>query len=211
MGARLRRGRGAWRPAGAFVGRRARRAPRPRRHHGRRSAAGLYTNLITSAVGITDRTLGALAEAGLDHVQISIQDSGAASADHIAGYDGAFARKRAFAAEVVRHRLPLTVNAVVCTITARDAAGLCSRRDSHYADAASAASAARPVRHQAQLLRLARVLEEMGGRTFPSSLAKIRKVMARIEAWPISRETNGLTNQNGPQLRTQKPARSAAR
>src|SRR5215510_299403 len=70
-------------------------------------AAGLYTNLITSAVGITGKTLGALAEAGLDHVQISIQDSDAASADHIAGYDGAFARKRALAAEVVRHKLPL--------------------------------------------------------------------------------------------------------
>ncbi len=62
-------------------------------------AAGLYTNLITSAVGITSKTLGALAEAGLDHVQISIQDSDALSADHIAGYDGAFARKRALAAE----------------------------------------------------------------------------------------------------------------
>jgi pyrroloquinoline quinone biosynthesis protein E len=46
-------------------------------------------------------------------VQISIQDCDAASADHIAGYDGAFARKRALAAEVVRHKLPLTVNAVV--------------------------------------------------------------------------------------------------
>jgi PqqA peptide cyclase len=76
-------------------------------------AAGLYTNLITSAVGITDKTLGALAEAGLDHVQISIQDSGAQSADHIAGYEGAFAKKRALAAEVVRRKLPLTVNAVV--------------------------------------------------------------------------------------------------
>src|SRR2546429_7888513 len=68
-------------------------------------AAGLYTNLITSAVGITHKTLGALAEAGLDHVQISIQDSDAASADHIAGYDGAFSRKRALAAEVVRRKL----------------------------------------------------------------------------------------------------------
>ena len=76
-------------------------------------AAGLYTNLITSAIGITDKTLGALSEAGLDHVQISIQDSDAASADQIAGYDGAFARKRALAAEVVRHKLLLTVNAVV--------------------------------------------------------------------------------------------------
>src|SRR5437764_5352620 len=50
--------------------------------------AGLYTNLITSAVGITEETLGALAQSGLDHVQISIQDSDAASADRIAGYAG---------------------------------------------------------------------------------------------------------------------------
>jgi pyrroloquinoline quinone biosynthesis protein E len=76
-------------------------------------AAGLYTNLITSAVGITEKTLGALAAAGLDHVQISIQDSERSSADHIAGYDGAFARKRALATEVVRLALPLTVNAVM--------------------------------------------------------------------------------------------------
>ena len=76
-------------------------------------AAGLYTNLITSGVGVTDKTLGALAAGGLDHVQISIQDSEAKSADHIAGYDGAFARKRALAAEVVRLGLPLTVNAVM--------------------------------------------------------------------------------------------------
>src|SRR6201985_1010617 len=75
--------------------------------------AGLYTNLITSAVGITEETLGALAESGLDHVQISIQDSDAASADRIAGYRGAFAKKRALAAAVVRHNLLLTVNAVV--------------------------------------------------------------------------------------------------
>ena len=76
-------------------------------------AAGLYINLITSAVGITDKTLGALTEAGLDHVQISIQDSENPSADHIAGYDGAFARKRALATEVARRQLLLTVNAVV--------------------------------------------------------------------------------------------------
>ncbi len=75
--------------------------------------AGLYTNLITSAVGITADTLGKLAEAGLDHVQISIQDCEPASADHIAGYKGAFVRKRALAAEVVRLKIPLTVNAVM--------------------------------------------------------------------------------------------------
>src|SRR5258708_24379626 len=42
-----------------------------------------------------------------------MQTSEIASADHIAGYDGAFARKRALAAAVVRHGLLLTVNAVV--------------------------------------------------------------------------------------------------
>jgi MoaA/NifB/PqqE/SkfB family radical SAM enzyme len=76
-------------------------------------AAGLYTNLITSAVGITADTLRQLAEAGLDHVQISIQDSERASADRIAGYEGAFARKCALAAEVVHLKIPLTVNAVM--------------------------------------------------------------------------------------------------
>ena len=75
--------------------------------------AGLYCNLITSAIGMTAKRLGALAQEGLDHVQISFQDSIASSADHIAGYRGAFARKQALAREVVRLQLPLTVNAVV--------------------------------------------------------------------------------------------------
>lgn len=75
--------------------------------------AGLYTNLITSAVSLNEKTLGLLAGRGLDHVQISIQDSEAESADHIAGYRGAFARKQALAAETVRLGLPLTVNVVV--------------------------------------------------------------------------------------------------
>jgi len=76
-------------------------------------ASGLYTNLITSAVGVTKETLQRLAKAGLDHVQISIQDSEPASADRIAGYEGAFARKNAFAAEVVALNIPLTVNVVI--------------------------------------------------------------------------------------------------
>jgi PqqA peptide cyclase len=75
--------------------------------------AGLYSNLITSGVGLTAATLAVLAEAGLDHVQISVQDSDAASADHIAGYKGASVRKRALAAEVVKLGLPLTINMVV--------------------------------------------------------------------------------------------------
>lgn len=75
--------------------------------------AGLYSNLITSAVGLNAQALQKLADAGLDHVQISIQDSDEKSADHIAGYDGASRRKRVLAADVVRLGLPLTVNMVV--------------------------------------------------------------------------------------------------
>ena len=75
--------------------------------------AGLYTNLITSGVGITTRTMRDLWEAGLDHVQVSIQDSDAVSADHIAGYRGAFQRKHALAVEAVRLGLMLTINLVV--------------------------------------------------------------------------------------------------
>jgi len=76
-------------------------------------SSGLYTNLITSAVGITEATLAKLAAAGLDHVQISIQDSEPVSADRIANYPGAFARKRALANKVVELKIPLTVNCVV--------------------------------------------------------------------------------------------------
>jgi pyrroloquinoline quinone biosynthesis protein E len=76
-------------------------------------AAGLYSNLITSAVGIDAERLRGLADAGLDHVQVSIQDSEPISADRIAGYHGAFARKRALAEATVALGLPLTINMVV--------------------------------------------------------------------------------------------------
>jgi pyrroloquinoline quinone biosynthesis protein E len=75
--------------------------------------AGLYSNLITSGVGVSTKLLHALADAGLDHVQVSIQDSDEKSADHIAGYEGAYAKKRALAAEVVALKIPLTVNIVI--------------------------------------------------------------------------------------------------
>lgn len=75
--------------------------------------AGIYTNLITSGVGINRDRLKSLADAGLDHVQISIQGSEAGSADRIAGYQGAFKRKQELAAEVVNQGLMLTVNMVV--------------------------------------------------------------------------------------------------
>ncbi|MFG1410680.1 pyrroloquinoline quinone biosynthesis protein PqqE [Xanthobacter sp. VTT E-85241] len=74
---------------------------------------GLYSNLITSAVGLTVARVSQLSDAGLDHVQLSVQAADAARADAIAGYDGAFARKREIAGHVVAAGLPLTVNVVL--------------------------------------------------------------------------------------------------
>ncbi len=74
---------------------------------------GLYTNLITSAVLLNERTLGALAESGLDHVQISFQGSDAAGADRIGNYAGGHAKKLAAAALVRASGLALTLNFVV--------------------------------------------------------------------------------------------------
>ena len=74
---------------------------------------GLYSNLITSGVGLGRERLERLAAAGLDHVQLSIQATDAASCDRIAGYDGAFARKLEVARDVKALGLPLTLNAPV--------------------------------------------------------------------------------------------------
>ncbi len=74
--------------------------------------AGLYTNLITSAIGLDRDRLEQLRDAGLDHVQLSLQDVDAPSADHIAGYPGGHARKLAFAQAVTELGLALTINAV---------------------------------------------------------------------------------------------------
>ena len=76
-------------------------------------AAGLYTNLITSGVGLTRETLGALAEVGLDHVQLSIQGPDTATADEVGGFKGGFDTKLAVAAWIAVLGVPLTVNAVM--------------------------------------------------------------------------------------------------
>ncbi|MBW0002095.1 MAG: pyrroloquinoline quinone biosynthesis protein PqqE [Hyphomicrobiales bacterium] len=85
---------------------------------------GLYTNLITSGVGLNRAAVTKLAEAGLDHVQLSIQDSQPQSADHIAGYKGAFARKVEVASLVTETGLPLTVNAVIHRANVRRAGAM---------------------------------------------------------------------------------------
>lgn len=76
-------------------------------------AAGLYVNLITSAIGLTERRLAALVAAGLDHVQLSLQGTDAAMADRIGGYKGGFDRKMEAAGWIAAAGVPLTLNFVM--------------------------------------------------------------------------------------------------
>jgi PqqA peptide cyclase len=75
--------------------------------------AGLYANLITSGIRLDAGRLEGLVAAGLEHVQLSLQDADLASGDRIAGLAGAQQAKRRVAALVRAAGLPLTVNAVV--------------------------------------------------------------------------------------------------
>jgi len=75
-------------------------------------ACGLYTNLITSGVGLSEPRWNEFVAAGLDHVQLSFQDSREADANWIAG-----ARSHVLKLEVAQiirsSKVAFTVNVVV--------------------------------------------------------------------------------------------------
>lgn len=75
-------------------------------------AAGLYTNLITSGIGLAEARLQALVDAGLDHIQLSFQDSREAAANWIAGAK-AHAHKIELSRLIRRHKIAFTVNLVI--------------------------------------------------------------------------------------------------
>ncbi|MEI8254481.1 MAG: pyrroloquinoline quinone biosynthesis protein PqqE [Deltaproteobacteria bacterium] len=75
-------------------------------------AAGLYTNLITSAYDLDDARVDRLAAAGLDHAQVSFQHVDGARADRIAGTVVHAAKLRAAAAIRARD-IALSVNVVL--------------------------------------------------------------------------------------------------
>jgi PqqA peptide cyclase len=76
------------------------------------SDLGLYTNLITSGLGLTPRRAEQLRDAGLDHVQISVQADEPGLSDRIAGLPS-FGRKIAAARLVKKLGWPLTLNVVL--------------------------------------------------------------------------------------------------
>jgi PqqA peptide cyclase len=75
-------------------------------------AAGLYTNLITSGMGLAEARLQALVEAGLDHIQLSFQDSREDAANWIAGAK-AHAHKIELSRLIREYKIAFTVNLVI--------------------------------------------------------------------------------------------------
>jgi pyrroloquinoline quinone biosynthesis protein E len=74
--------------------------------------ANLYTNLITSGIGLDDDRVGALRDAGLDSIQLSFQSDSTDLADEIAG-TRAHQRKLDAAAKVRAAGIPLSLNFVI--------------------------------------------------------------------------------------------------
>ncbi|MCZ4602580.1 pyrroloquinoline quinone biosynthesis protein PqqE [Streptomyces sp. Lzd4kr] len=75
-------------------------------------AAGIYTQLVTSGVGLSEPRLAALAAAGLKSVQLSVQHADPRASDRIAGRRSFAEKERA--AELVRAvGLPLGMNVVL--------------------------------------------------------------------------------------------------
>ena len=74
--------------------------------------AGLYVNLITSGIGLSVERLQSLVDAGLDHIQLSFQDSREEGAQAFSG-TRAHAYKLEAAARIRQHRIAFTINMVV--------------------------------------------------------------------------------------------------
>jgi PqqA peptide cyclase len=75
-------------------------------------AAGLYTNLITSGIGLPENRLQALVEAGLEHIQLSFQDFRESAANEIAGTQS-HRKKLELAQHIRKTKVAFTVNVVV--------------------------------------------------------------------------------------------------
>ena len=76
---------------------------------------GYYSNLITSGYGMTEEKIVQLKEAGLDHIQVSIQASTQELNDHIAGTQS-FLHKKNVARLVKKHGYPM----VLCVVVHRE-------------------------------------------------------------------------------------------
>lgn len=77
------------------------------------SNRGVYTNLITAGVMVGEERLRSLTDAGLEHVQLSIQGANAETTELIGNFKGGFEQKLETAKQTRALGLPLTINAPI--------------------------------------------------------------------------------------------------
>jgi pyrroloquinoline quinone biosynthesis protein E len=73
---------------------------------------GYYSNLITSGIGLNERRIAALKEGGLDHIQVSFQDSTREMNDFLSS-TRTFDLKRRIAKLVKQYDYPMVLNVVL--------------------------------------------------------------------------------------------------
>src|SRR5437879_11079435 len=73
---------------------------------------GYYTNLLTSGVGLTEERAARLKEAGLDHIQLSFQDSTREMNDFLS-HTKTFELKSQVAALIRKYDYPMVLNVVL--------------------------------------------------------------------------------------------------
>jgi pyrroloquinoline quinone biosynthesis protein E len=73
---------------------------------------GFYSNLITSGIGMTEARIAALKEAGLDHIQLSFQDSSRELNDFLSS-TRTFELKSKVAALIRKYEYPMVLNCVL--------------------------------------------------------------------------------------------------
>jgi PqqA peptide cyclase len=73
---------------------------------------GFYINLVTSGVGLNEKRISALKEAGLDHIQLSFQDSTREMNDFLSSTK-TFELKSRVAALIKQHGYPMVLNVVL--------------------------------------------------------------------------------------------------
>jgi PqqA peptide cyclase len=73
---------------------------------------GYYSNLITSGIGLNERRIAALKDGGLDHIQLSFQDSTREINDFLSS-TRTFELKRRIAKLIKQHDFPMVFNVVL--------------------------------------------------------------------------------------------------
>jgi PqqA peptide cyclase len=100
---------------------------------------GFYINLITSGVGLTEARLQALKEAGLDHIQLSFQDSTRRMNDFLSS-TRTFELKSRVAGLIKKHHYPMVLNVVLHRLNidhVEEILGMAERMGAEYVELAN--------------------------------------------------------------------------